>query len=114
VLKAANRGSWRDGTVLSVVTFVVSVQFDDQATPGRLGTLWPDRLVEVLADRILRDGEGRPRIRYSERYLVLKLVPEDPAEGWPCFNVANIDRHPEYLDAWIEHRQTEKPFHLTA
>ena len=112
-LKAANEGSWRDGTLLSVATFVVSVQFDDQTTPGRLGTLWPDRLVETLARRLARDERKRPLVQYCERYAILKLVPEDRDDGWPCFNVANLDRHPAYLDAWMEHRLGEGPFHLT-
>ena len=114
VLKAANQGSWRDGTLLSVATFVVSVQFDDQATPSRLGTLWPGRLVETLGTRLARDERQRPLVQYCEHYAVLKLVPEDRDDGWPCFNVANLDGHPEYLDAWMEYRRRERPFHLTA
>ena len=110
VLKAANEGVWADGALLLVAGFVISTQLDGRATPIRLGTLWPDRLVETLAEKLARDESGRPRVRYCERYAVLKLVPEDRTSGWPCFNVANLDEHPEYLDAWVEHRQNEHLF----
>lgn len=67
VLKAAQQGVWRDGTLLSVVDFVITAQFDDCTMPSRLGTLWPDRMVECLAERLARDDAGRPRFRYCKR-----------------------------------------------
>jgi hypothetical protein len=110
VLKAGNECAWRDGRLLSVDGFVISAQFDDQPTPGRLGTLWPDRLSETVAGPLARDEAGRPRIRYCEAYAIFKLVPEDVTSGWPCFNVANLDGHPEYLEAWVEHARSEQLF----
>jgi hypothetical protein len=107
-LKAANQGVWREGALVSVAGFVITTQFTDGPTPSQLGTLWPDRLVETLADRLVRDELGRPLIRYCEGYAVLQLVPEDPTSGWPCFNVANLDSHAEYLHAWVEHSRSEQ------
>lgn len=78
--------------------------------PSRVGTLWPDRLAETLAGPLARDEIVRPRIRYCEPYGVLKLVPEEMTLGWPCFNVANLARHPEYLDAWVQHSRSEQLF----
>ena len=108
VLKAGNQGAWQHGTLLSVAGFVITTQFTDCATPTRLGTLWPGRLVETLGERLARDERERPLVRYSERYAILKLVPQDRAAGWSCFNVANLDRHPDYLDAWTEHARSEQ------
>ena len=110
VLKAANEGVWTDGALLSVAGFVISAQLNDRPEPTPLGTLWPDRLVETMADELARDELGRPRIRYCERYAILKLVPEDRTSGWPCFNVANLEKHPDYLNAWLWHARREQMF----
>jgi hypothetical protein len=110
-LKAINQGLWMHGLLLSVVGFEIWTEFADHA-PRQLGTLWPDRLVESLADRVARDQAAKPLIRFCDAYSVLQLIPEDRTCGWPCFNVANLNRHPDYLDTWQEHAGREKLFSL--
>ena len=80
-LAAANRGVWRRGTLLSVAGFVISVQFDDNMLPARLGTLWPDRLVECLADRLVRDDAGRPPIRLLPKVRHPRAGPRGSCRG---------------------------------
>ena len=95
---AQREGRFEAGVLLGVDGMVAEVKLQGSVHVRRVGTLWPDRMARVARGNVHRDGAGRPLVRWNRSVNLLQF--HDFEDCWPCFNVVDLEREPEYLEAW--------------